>query len=194
MKYTETSYQTKKKLANALEQMLAIKPFNKVTVGDLIEICGLNRKTFYYHFTDIHALLTWKFSEDFAGMFTLYESNNGYAVLANTVLDYATVNESILSNVLNTDGEGDFIRALKECIGNLNRAVVSGFEMRKGARFEEDFRTMLIEFMTGAVLRVFKDWIERRDYTHRDITIEYMSHLFRTTLEGLLENGKYLEK
>lgn len=194
MKYTETSYQTKKKLAEALTQMLETKPFHKVTVGDLVEICGVNRKTFYYHFTDIHALLTWKFREDFAGVFNLFDGTRSYYMLAHTVLDYATANESLLNNIMNGNGEGDFISALREGIFNVNRSVVAGFEMRSGARFEEDFRMMLIDFMTGAVLRVLKEWIERRDYQNRESTIDYMSHLFRTTLEGLIEDGKYLQK
>ena len=42
---------------HALEDSL--KPFNKITIGDFTKECGINRMTFYYHFTDMHHLLSW---------------------------------------------------------------------------------------------------------------------------------------
>ena len=48
---------TKESLGAALKQMLTVKPIDKITVKDLVEICGVNRQTFYYHFQDIYDLL-----------------------------------------------------------------------------------------------------------------------------------------
>ena len=33
--------------------------FEKITVKDIVEDCGVNRQTFYYHFQDIYELLGW---------------------------------------------------------------------------------------------------------------------------------------
>ena len=33
------------------------KPLSNITVSEIIADCGVNRKTFYYHFEDIYALL-----------------------------------------------------------------------------------------------------------------------------------------
>lgn len=35
------------------------KTFSKITISEIISDCGVNRKTFYYHFEDIYALLKW---------------------------------------------------------------------------------------------------------------------------------------
>jgi len=48
---------TKKALAAALKKMMEVKPIDKITVKDLVEICGVNRQTFYYHFDDVYDLL-----------------------------------------------------------------------------------------------------------------------------------------
>ena len=48
---------TKEALGNALKKMLSVKPIDKITVKDLVEECGVNRQTFYYHFQDIYDLL-----------------------------------------------------------------------------------------------------------------------------------------
>ena len=55
---------TKEALAAALRQMMTVKPIDKVTVKDIVEICGVNRQTFYYHFDDVDDLLEWVFEQD----------------------------------------------------------------------------------------------------------------------------------
>ena len=50
---------TKHALEDSLKVLLLRKPFNKITIGDLTKECGINRMTFYYHFADMHHLLSW---------------------------------------------------------------------------------------------------------------------------------------
>lgn len=51
--------ETKRIIANALEEMLLKKSIDKITVSSLIETCGVSRQTFYYHFRDIMDVLEW---------------------------------------------------------------------------------------------------------------------------------------
>ena len=44
---------TRGAIVNACIQLLSEKPVNKITVKDIVERCGVNRNTFYYHFHDI---------------------------------------------------------------------------------------------------------------------------------------------
>ena len=44
-------------IIRAFEQLLGKKQFEKITVKDLSEKCGINRKTFYYYFSDMDDLL-----------------------------------------------------------------------------------------------------------------------------------------
>ena len=55
---------TKDALASALRQMMKVKPIDRITVKDIVEICGVNRQTFYYHFDDVDDLLEWVFEDD----------------------------------------------------------------------------------------------------------------------------------
>ena len=55
---------TKNALANSLTELMAATPLDKITVRMLVENCGLNRQTFYYHFQDIYDLLDWTLQED----------------------------------------------------------------------------------------------------------------------------------
>ena len=57
MKKTEQSQATKAKMATALLQMLKTQPLESIKIRAITEQSGVDRQTFYYHFTDIYALL-----------------------------------------------------------------------------------------------------------------------------------------
>ena len=44
---------TKEIIARTFTELLDQKPMSKITVKDIVEHCGVNRNTFYYHFRDI---------------------------------------------------------------------------------------------------------------------------------------------
>lgn len=51
-------------LSGALKNAMKSKSLSKITVSELIEACGVNRKTFYYHFQDIYDLLKWTLEQE----------------------------------------------------------------------------------------------------------------------------------
>ena len=48
---------TKKAIKDTFISLLKEKPFNQITVKDIVDECGVNRNTFYYHYEDINDLL-----------------------------------------------------------------------------------------------------------------------------------------
>ena len=48
---------TRQAIMKAFMQLLEERPLNKITVKDIVEVCGINRNTFYYHFEDIPSLI-----------------------------------------------------------------------------------------------------------------------------------------
>ncbi len=50
---------TKKAIADSLKILTKEKTFDKISVKDISEKCGINRQTFYYHFVDKFNLLEW---------------------------------------------------------------------------------------------------------------------------------------
>lgn len=47
---------TKQAIKLSFMKLLNDKPFNKISVRDIVEECGINRNSFYYHFSDIPTL------------------------------------------------------------------------------------------------------------------------------------------
>ena len=53
---------TKKLLAQSLRELMRKRPLNRITVGDICQLCDMNRKSFYYHFHDKYELVNWIFT------------------------------------------------------------------------------------------------------------------------------------
>ena len=48
---------TKKAIVASFLQLIGKKPFDKITVRDIVDDCAINRNTFYYYYQDIYAVL-----------------------------------------------------------------------------------------------------------------------------------------
>lgn len=56
---------TKRALAQSLKELMEVQPIEKISVGSICSQCGLNRKSFYYHFKDKYELINWIYYTEF---------------------------------------------------------------------------------------------------------------------------------
>ena len=56
---------TKKALGEALKELMSERPFEKISIKDICDACGMNRNSFYYHFKDKQDLIIWIFDFEF---------------------------------------------------------------------------------------------------------------------------------
>ena len=69
---------TKTALASSMKRLMKEKPFSKISVIDICDGCGMNRKSFYYHFKDKYDLVNWIFYIDFIGLVNTREYRSGW--------------------------------------------------------------------------------------------------------------------
>ncbi len=55
---------TKQAIAKSFLKLINKMPLDKITIRDIVEDCGINRNTFYYHFRDIYDLMGYVFREE----------------------------------------------------------------------------------------------------------------------------------
>ena len=63
---------TKKAIEASFLKLLNERPLNKITVKDIVEDCGINRNSFYYHFDDIPSLMKGMIREEFEDIVSQY--------------------------------------------------------------------------------------------------------------------------
>ena len=88
MKHEVTSLNTKKQIAASLKKLMKEKTFSKITVSEIVADCNINRKTFYYHFEDIYALLKWIFDIEAIEIVKHFDLLNNYEEALSFILDY----------------------------------------------------------------------------------------------------------
>ena len=69
---------TKEIIARTFTELLEEKSMAKITVKDIVERCGVNRNTFYYHFRDIPDVVEFILKKKWDD--TKYVVNNGKTV------------------------------------------------------------------------------------------------------------------
>ena len=55
---------TKKAIALSAKELTKEKPYDKISISDIADRCGIKRQTFYYHFQDLYDLIEWILIED----------------------------------------------------------------------------------------------------------------------------------
>lgn len=108
---------TKQYLAKTMLELAKTEPFDKITVAGLTQRAGINRKTFYYHFTDKYNLLAWFFisgyqaqpGSDAPGDFWSF-----YRILVTGMEQHRALYKNILSGRDRDYFEGIFKRFLRQ--------------------------------------------------------------------------------
>lgn len=96
MKHEIKSLNTKKALVSALKESMKHKPLSKVTVSEIITACGVNRKTFYYHFKDIYDLFQWMLEDEAVEVVKQFDLMTDYEEALQFTLQYVEKNAHIL--------------------------------------------------------------------------------------------------
>lgn len=150
---------TKNALAASLEKLLLLKPLGKITVKDIIEDCGVNRQTFYYHFQDIYDLVEWDLiqqaSEFLDGKKTYDTWQQGFLQICNGVVE----NKPLVMNAYNSISREQVERFLYAVTYDLLIGVVE--EKSIGINVRDEDKNFIADFYKFAFVGLVLDWIKR---------------------------------
>ena len=90
-----------------MKKLMRRKPFEKISVSDICEDCGINRKSFYYHFRDKYDLVNWIFYVGFIGVMDLNAYDSGWDVLED-VCRYFYKERQFYRVALQIEGQNSF--------------------------------------------------------------------------------------
>ena len=98
---------TKNALAVSMKKLMEKKPFSKISVGDICEDCGMNRKSFYYHFRDKYDLVNWIFYVDFIERMDWSSCRNEWDMLE-SLCSHFYRERLFYQNALQVEGQNSF--------------------------------------------------------------------------------------
>ena len=185
MKHQVTTLNTKKTLAASLKKIVANKPFSKVSVSEIIQDCGVNRKTFYYHFTDVYDLLKWTLEQEAIAVVAQFDLIAEYEEVVYFVMDYVEENNRFLRNVYDSMGRDTLKQVFFQDFAQISDSLILRSEEMQQVQITDDYRRFLTAFFTEAIVGILVDWIVSYQSRNRQQTVQYL----RLTLQASLPNA-----
>jgi len=190
MKHEITTYNTKKLLSESLKKAMRSKAFSKITVSEIINDCGVNRKTFYYHFEDIYALLKWMFEEEAIEVVKHFDLLVDYEEAIRFVMNYVDENNYIISCAYDSIGRDEMKRFFYKDFVGVVASVIDAAEAGFKTKIDPDFKEYVAKFYTEALSGMLIDWAKEKDKSDREKTIGYMTAIIETALESMKLHNK----
>lgn len=189
MKHEVTTLNTKKALAASLKRFMEKKPFSKITVSEIIADCGVNRKTFYYHFTDIYDLLKWMLEEEAFEVVKQFDLLLDYREAVIFVMNYVRDNKHLLCCAYDSMGRDEMKRFFYTDFIGIVKSVIDSTEYQLGLHIETAFKEFASDFFTEAIAGMLINEFKSKDNHDLDETAEYLSLIFRNSLPGILQSA-----
>lgn len=93
---------TKQAIKFSFLKLLNEQPLNKITVRDIVEDCGINRNSFYYHYQDIPTLIEEIIMELFDRLLKKYPNITSLSDVFKTVVEFSLKNKRALLHIYNS--------------------------------------------------------------------------------------------
>lgn len=145
---------TKHLIADTLKKLVLRMPIDKISVNDIVEACGINRTTFYYHFQDKQALITWIFNNDFA----IYNHGSDNGKLLVNLVDHMFNHKTfylpaLLSEVQNNLKSHLFKVAHERCMIEIS-------ELLENRLLSEGTQVFVANYFANAVVGCIIQWAQ----------------------------------
>ena len=95
-------------------KLLNQRPLNQITVKDIVEDCGINRNSFYYHFEDLPALVEEIIGEHMEKLIQKYPTVSSVEECADAVIELVMDNRRAIYHIYNSLSRDVFERRLMD--------------------------------------------------------------------------------
>ncbi len=167
---------TKNALAASLKNLMKEKPFEKISVSDICDMCGMNRKSFYYHFKDKYDLVNWIFYVECIGTMDFESYRKGWDVILD-LCNHFYADKAFYNAAFQIEGQNSLKEYVLETLQPITRYFMQGRSIS-----DEDSEFFVI-FFGDAFLTAIMRWLrEGMQYPPED----FVAKLHKTAV-GLAE-------
>ena len=149
---------TERAIKEAFIKLLGEKPLAQISVRMIVEECGINRNSFYYHFQDIPTLLGEIIREEVDRIITQYPTITSLDQCVDVALRFALANKRAVYHIYNSVSRDLYESALMKICEYLVTAYLDT-AFGKGTVDEYD-RAVIIRFTKCEIFGLACDWVE----------------------------------
>jgi len=178
---------TKKAIAEAFNQLIHKKSFEKITISDITSACGISRMTFYYHFTDVYDMVDWALRERLKKTI-------------DTHFTHATWKQGYLSVFLMTLEDSEFllkvypdsdIHKLEKFLLSIADKIIEPVfnEVKGDLEISDSNKAVIIKTYSFALVGFYLEWIEKGMKENPERIVDDFARIFHGTLRLAVEKA-----
>ena len=189
---SELANLTEKAIKASVLKLLNEKPINQITVKDIVEDCGINRNSFYYHFRDLPSLIEEMVLEQAQNLVEEYPSINSLEECLDAAISFAVNNRRAVMHIYNSVSRDVYEQYLwRVC----EHTVTNYIDHALGDYRISDFdREVIINFYKCACFGQILDW--QRGGMKSDVRKQFvrMCELKKGIVEEVISRCAEIEK
>ena len=149
---------TQKAIKETFLTLLDEKPLSQISVKMLVEACGINRNTFYYHYADIPALIEEIVTGEAERIIAQYPTIDTLRDGLSAVLEFASANRRSLLHIYNSVNRDIFERYLWKVCDHIVEAY--GVKALKGINIGPLDREIMKRFYKCECFGLAIEWMD----------------------------------
>ncbi len=148
---------TKKAIKEAFWKLLGEYPLKQISVRAIVEACGINRNSFYYHFQDIPSLIEEMVMDAADALIQKYPSISSIDEAIEAAFHFTSENKKAVLHICNSINRDIYERYLmRTCEYVVTTFYNTVFGQEK---VQEDDKTAIIQFLKCELFGLSIDWI-----------------------------------
>ena len=148
---------TRQIILQTLTELMNEKPLSKITVKDIVERCGVNRNTFYYHFQDIYDLVEWSCLEDARRALEEKKTHDTWQQGLLQIFEAVRENKPFILNVYRCVDREQVERYLRPLVDHLILGVID--EQSAGMTVRDEDKAFIAQVYGYIFIGIMLDWI-----------------------------------
>lgn len=157
MRKEEISQETKQDLVAALKELMKKKPFEKITITELLQRCNISRSTFYYHFEDIYALMRYLFETEMIALLDKSENVLDWQDGVLLLFRYVQENSCVCLCACRSLGREYLRQSFQQVIHSVISRLVCN--LAEGMKVSPDYISFLTDFYIMALASELSAWL-----------------------------------
>lgn len=179
---------TKIAIAFALKELVKTKALNKITISDITDKCGINRQTFYYHFTDLMDLIEWIIEREADEALKNNTSYDTWQEGFESLLEMLKQDKVFVLNVYHHVSNEYTERYLYKVTYDLLYQVVE--EKSRGMVVKDEDKRFIANFYKYGFAGLVSEWIQKDMIDEPKLIVSRLNSLIKGTFAQALDNAR----
>jgi AcrR family transcriptional regulator len=172
---------TEKAIKISFMKLLNEKPLNKITVKEIVEDCGINRNSFYYHFSDIPSLLEEVLMDSVAEILESKSNPESIYDCLVEAIDFALKNKTAMMHIFNSQNRELFDRYLNRVSYHAVERYIA--MMSQGYNLSEADKDVVVMYYKCQLVGFVIDWMSNGMKYDLRVKIRRICELYDGSME-----------